>query len=87
VAASANEKGAAPMSLAKIGMLQQLMYRLVQSSHSFWHKQLKTMMDKLKLDLSTEDYCLYYKWIGDKNPTDIATGNTDHSTFEQHGVC
>jgi Reverse transcriptase (RNA-dependent DNA polymerase) len=65
--AEAKAKGVAPMSLTDIVlMLQKSLYGLVQSSHLFWRKQSKAMMDELKLERSIVDYCLYYKWIGDK---------------------
>jgi Reverse transcriptase (RNA-dependent DNA polymerase) len=66
-ATEAKAKGTAPVQLTDIIlMLQKLLYGLVQSSHLFRQKQSKTMMEVLKLDQSTADYCLYYKWIGNK---------------------
>jgi hypothetical protein len=47
-------------------MLLKSLYGLVQSSHLFWRKQSTTMTDKLELERSIADYCLYYKWINDK---------------------
>ena len=47
-------------------MLLKSLYGLVQSSHLFWQKQSATMTKKLKLDRSKVDYCLYFKWFGDK---------------------
>jgi Reverse transcriptase (RNA-dependent DNA polymerase) len=66
-AAEARAKGSVPIQLTDIVlMLQKSLYGLVQSSHLFWRKQSKMMMDVLLLDRSTVDYCLYYKWISDK---------------------
>jgi Reverse transcriptase (RNA-dependent DNA polymerase) len=66
-ATEAKAKGTAPVQLTDIVlMLKKSLYGLVQSSHLFGRKQSKTMMDVLKLDRSVADYCLYYKWIGDK---------------------
>jgi Reverse transcriptase (RNA-dependent DNA polymerase) len=71
--AEAKAKGVAPMSLTNIVlMLHKSLYGLVQSSHLFWRKQSKVMMDELKLERSIVDYCLYYKWIGDKLFADLS---------------
>ena len=56
-----------PMSISGcVLMLLKSLYGLVQSSHLFWRKQSATMIKNLKLERSTADYCLYYKWLDDR---------------------